>query len=64
VVSDFPKSTKAPEAQLKAAYAYSRLGDGKKAMAALKALLINYRQSSAADKVRRGKTIFRPEDAL
>ena len=64
VVNDFPKSTKAPEAQLKVAYSYSRLGDGKKAMAVLKALLANYPQSSAADNVRQGKTIFRPEDAL
>lgn len=63
VVSDFPKSAKAPEAQLKIAYAYSRLGDGKKAMESLKALLKKYPQSPAAGMVRQGKTIFRPEDA-
>ena len=63
VVSDFPESAKAPEAQLKIAYAYSRFGDGKKGMTALKALLNNYPKSSAADRVRQGRTIFRPEDA-
>ena len=64
VVSEFPESAKAPEAQLKIAYSHSRLGDGKKAMAALKTLLTDYPQSSAADMVRRGNTIFRPEDAI
>ncbi|MBW2623492.1 MAG: tol-pal system protein YbgF [Deltaproteobacteria bacterium] len=64
VVSDFPKSVKAPEAQLKIAYSHSRLGDGKKAMAVLKTLLTNYPQSPAVDMVRRGKTIFRPEDTI
>ncbi len=63
VVSDFPESAKAPEAQLKIAYAYSRFGDGKKGMTALKALLTNYPKSSAAGRVRQGRTIFRPEDA-